>query len=143
MSDVDRLVEAVANELRRLEQQHRDFDQRFNWESWARSVLSAVFVAQVGCEQCGGTGRQVQVLTRPLEDVPIAMPTAIEGPCPAVHVEIDNPYGGTVWADPNKVEWREEVNTIQAVAGAVALVWSEQRDPRFGRWVPRPLEVPE
>lgn len=62
-----------------------------------RQAASALFVARVGCDQCGG--------------IEVGPPTPCEHTgacnegCPAVHVEIDNPYGGTVWADPEKCDW--------------------------------------
>ncbi len=56
------------------------------FESRMRLAFVAVVRAAVGCNQCNGTGQD-------------------EFYCEAEHVELVV-YGETIWADPDKCEWR-------------------------------------
>lgn len=105
------------------------FDQA---KETVEDILSAVFVAQVGCEQCGGI--EVGPPT-PCEHI-----GACNDYCPAVHVEIPNPYGGVVYADPAKVVfWCFITSTAH---GSFGLQYhGKGRAHKRCRWVPRPLEV--
>lgn len=64
--------------------------------------LLAFFRAAFGCPQCGGYGDRVL-------DHHYATWGVVVFDCPAKHVEI-TVLGVTIWADPDKCEWRCEPN---------------------------------
>ena len=72
-----------------------------NTDEIAVDALAAQFVADYGCQQCDGMKEVVQ------SDNP-----AWASRCPAEHVELPNPYGGTVYADPDKCEWRHSKSHV-------------------------------
>ncbi len=142
-----RNLEAAAKVLERMMQVHVvDIDLR----GWANDAFAAQFVADYGCDQCGGT-HHVTIST--------GYGYAAE-PCPAEHVKLPNPWDGTVVnAGLDKCEWRcadweikvtthadpepgFENHRLDAYHPPCSASWggNSNRSHLDCGWVPKPLE---